>query len=78
MSSDALLYIQEIEMLSHAASLPEEQRHQPLQPPPADLLRSLQLAASNLETRRQQVRASVFQPSHNLPTRTLREQAHTH
>lgn len=66
--------VQEIEMLSHAISLPEEERKKPLPPPPADLLGKLHLAATNLGKQRQQAAADVFRPSHRLPTRSLAEQ----
>ena len=62
------------ELLAHAASLPEEERNKPLPPPPADLLQKLHLAAGDLGGRRGQIAANVFKPSHNLPTRSLREQ----
>ena len=61
-------------MLSHAISMPEEERQKPLPPPPADLLGELHLAAINLGKQRQQIAANVFRPGHNLPTRSLAEQ----
>lgn len=66
--------LQEVELMAHAASLPEEERNKPLPPPPADLLQKLHLAAGDLGGRRGQIAANVFKPSHNLPTRSLREQ----
>ena len=61
-------------MLTHASSLTVEERAKPPAPPPEDLLKQLKAAAAGLESRRSQIAAEVFQPSHNLPTRTLREQ----
>lgn len=66
---------QELDMLSHALSIPEEERNRPLPPPPADLLGELHQAAAQLGRQRQQIAANVFKPSHRLPTRSLREQA---
>ncbi|KAK9917919.1 hypothetical protein WJX75_009572 [Coccomyxa subellipsoidea] len=67
---------QEIELLNHAASLPEDLRVRPAQAPPAELMEKLRSAAAALSMgSAQQMRASVFRPSHNLPTVTLAEQA---
>ena len=70
--------MQELEMLSHAISMPDEERHKPLPPPPADLLGELHRAASNLGGQRQQIASQVFRPSHRLPTRTLQQQVLAH
>ncbi len=67
---------QEIELLSHAASLPEDLRERPAQPPPAALMQELHTAAAALSIKSdaQQMRANVFRPSHILPTVTLAQQ----
>lgn len=66
---------QELELLQHAASLPEDQCSRPAQPPPPEVMEQLQKAAAALSRRSaEQMRAGVFQPSHNLPTVTLAEQ----
>ncbi|CAL8464841.1 g4376 [Coccomyxa elongata] len=66
----------EIEVLSHAATLSEDERARPAEPPPAEVMQQLHKAAAALSTgRAEQMRASVFRPSHNLPTITLAEQA---
>lgn len=71
-----MLKIQEIEVLSHAATLPEDERARPAEPPPAEVMQQLQKAAAALSTgRAEQMRATVFRPSHNLPTIALAEQA---
>ena len=62
-------------MLQHAQSLPAEQRSRPAAPPPEDLMAQLRQAAANLGGgQREQLQQQVFRPSHNLPTRSLREQ----
>ena len=66
--------VQEMEMLSHAISIPVEERKKPLPPPPADLIGKLHLAATNLGKERQQVASDVFRPSHRLPTTSLAQQ----
>ncbi|EIE22830.1 hypothetical protein COCSUDRAFT_42427 [Coccomyxa subellipsoidea C-169] len=68
---------QEIELLSHAASLPEDLRERPAQPPPAALMQELHTAAAALSIKSdaQQMRTNVFRPSHILPTVTLAQQA---
>lgn len=72
----AVLVEQEIEVLGHAATLPEDERARPAEPPPAELMLPLHKAAAALSTgRAKQMRANVFRPSHNLPTVTLAQQA---
>ena len=74
-AENSVLADQEIELLNHAASLPEDLRVRPAQAPPAELMEKLRSAAAALSMgSAQQMRASVFRPSHNLPTVTLAEQ----
>ena len=66
-------------MLSHAVSLPEDERAKPapVKAPPPELMASLQQAAAALRLdQAEQMRAAVFRPSHALPTVTLAEQVH--
>ena len=67
---------QELEVLKHAASLPEGVRSHPApdQALPPDLMASLQQAHAALRTNpAERMRAEVFRPSHILPTMTLAE-----
>ncbi|CAK0786976.1 hypothetical protein CVIRNUC_010192 [Coccomyxa viridis] len=69
---------QELGVLRHAVSLPEDERAKPapVQAPPPELMASLQQAAAALRLgQAEQMRAAVFRPSHILPTVTLAEQA---
>ena len=70
---------QELELLRHAASLPEQAMQQPPEPPPADVMAALQRAATALGStggaaERERLRAGVFRPSHELPTMSLAQQ----
>ena len=73
---------QEVEVLSHAANLSEEDRrsHRATSAaPPQDLLAELRKAAGALKlgseaSRREDIRNSVFHPSHILPTMTVEQQ----
>ena len=80
-SRDAFLTgVQELDVLRHAVSLPEDERAKPapVQAPPPELMASLQQAAAALGLNQaEQMRAAVFRPSHVLPTVTLAEQVHT-
>ena len=72
--------VQELDVLRHAASLPEDERAKPspVQAPPPELMASLQHAAAALRLdQAEQMRAAVFRPSHVLPTVTLAEQVHS-
>ena len=77
-SRDAFLTdVQEVDVLRHATSLPEDERAKPapVQAPPPELMASLQQAAAALRLgQAEQMRAAVFRPSHILPTVTLAEQ----
>ena len=77
---------QEVEILRHAAAMPEDQRQRARQQreaagPPTDLIRQLQAAAGNLTlstsgsaaVQRQQLAAGVFGPSHVLPTMSVEQ-----
>jgi hypothetical protein len=64
-------------VLQHAVSLPGDVRSAqvPGRAPPPDVMSALHQAAAALSVNpAEQMRASVFRPSHNLPTRTLAEQ----
>ena len=64
-------------MLRHAVLLPEGVRSAqvPDRAPPPDVMAALHQTAAALSVYpAEQMRASVFQPSHILPTRTLAEQ----
>lgn len=68
---------QEMEMLSAVAAMPEAERKRAAQssaPPPA-VLQQLRSAAEGLQSQRQTIRDNLLRPSHNLPTRTLAQQA---
>ncbi|KAK9803022.1 hypothetical protein WJX72_003617 [[Myrmecia] bisecta] len=67
---------QEVEMLKHAASIPEDERNRPRPGPPPELMEQLMAAARGLEgPSREQRRQEVFRPSHNLPTVSLAQHA---
>ena len=68
---------QELDVLRHAVSLPEDERAKPapIQAPPPELMASLHQAAAALRLdQAEQMRAAVFRPSHILPTVSLAEQ----
>ncbi|KAL4859751.1 PP2A regulatory subunit TAP46 [Chlorella vulgaris] len=72
---------QEVDILKHAASIPEEQRERQRQQrqqsgPPPDLLRQLQAAAGSLGGvggKRGVLAGEVFRPSHVLPTMSIEQ-----
>lgn len=72
---------QEVDILKHAASIPEEQREGQRQQrqqsgPPSDLLRQLQAAAGSLggvAAKRDVLAGEVFRPSHVLPTMSIEQ-----
>ena len=71
-----MLLEQELEVLGHAATLPEDKHARPAEQPPPELMQQLHKAAAALSTgRAEQMRADVFRPSHHLPTVTLAQQA---
>lgn len=73
---------QEIEVVSHAASLSDQDRtaqRTQVASPPEDLLAELRKAAGALKlgsqaSQREELRRGVFQPSHILPTMTVEQQ----
>ena len=67
--------LQELEVLRHAATLPDQDANKhPSGPPPA-IMASLRAAASALgHSSRDETAQRVFRPSHALPTVTLAQQ----
>jgi hypothetical protein len=67
--------LQELDVLSHAATLSPAERERPhaQPPPPPEVLEQLRSAAAAMNSA-EQMRATVFRPSHILPTVTLPEQ----
>jgi len=68
---------QEVDVLKHAASLPEDMRSRPAsnQGASTEVMASLRQAAAALSMNpAEQIRATVFRPTHILPTVTLAEQ----
>jgi hypothetical protein len=68
---------QELALLRHAASIPEDERSMQSAggpPPPDALMRQLREALHGL-SQREQLRGAVFGPSHALPTMTIEQVA---
>lgn len=72
------VWVQEVNLLEHAASIPHDQRQmQPVRPPPPDVMQQLLGAAANLQTQhtqRQSLQAQVFRPTVALPTVSVEQQ----
>lgn len=70
--------LQEVSLLEHAASIPNDQRQtQTARPPPPDVMQQLLGAAANLQaqqTQRQRLQAQVFRPTVALPTVSVEQQ----
>lgn len=72
---------QEVQILAHAAAMPEQQRQREREQrqqagPPPDLLRQLHAAAGGLAgagARREQLAAGVFRPGHVQPTMSVEQ-----
>ena len=70
--------MQEMELLQHAASAPQnEQRREP-RPPPPDIMQQLIGAAHNMQQQRQRLQAQVFRPTVALPTVSVEQQVWAH
>ena len=67
--------LQELEVLRHAATLPEQDANKHLSGPPPAIMASLRAAASALgHSSQDEMAQRVFRPSHALPTVTLAQQ----
>ena len=76
------MWVQEVDLLEHAASIPcDERQMQPVRPPPPDVMQQLLGAAANLQTQqtqRQNLQAQVFRPTVALPTVSVEQQVSLH